>query len=411
LIGVCAAVALALSAVAAPSALGRGGRRAHVRGTTAAATGTVLVLKAGGAMVPNGALVHVLASAYFFKTKVTVEGTSKKAAKEQEVECETEYFEQGKLKRDFAANAWDVVETAGIDFCEGEEWFAGHAMEHPLILSGSNVLTDESTVELFRTEEQIKAEEKAEFEHEEPIHAREPKHCVYQTISAKGRFKSKKGGPLEAKVKGKMVVNPLKSNPGCGVKAKWKATFTMSYKGQPISAALEPAPTVSSVTPAEGPEGGGTTVTIGGSGFTGASAVQFGSANATSFKVNSDSSITATAPSGSGTVDVMVTTPVTRTAATPADQFTYQPPPSVKEISPTAGLESAATEVTITGAHFTSGSAVDFGSTPAASVKVNSASSITAVSPKGSGKVHVTVTTAGGTSATSSGDEYTYLPG
>jgi IPT/TIG domain len=418
LIGICAAFALALSVVAAPSASARAGRRAQLgaRAQTRAAakspgSGTVLVLKAGGVMVPNGALVHVIASAYFFKSKVTVEGTSKKAAKEEEVECATEYFEQGKVKRDFAANAWDVVETSGIDFCEGEEWFAGHATNHPLILSGPNLLTDESTVELFRTEEQIKEEEKQEFLAEEPIHAREPKRCVYNTVLGHGRFKSKKGGPIEAKVKGKMILDPLRSNPGCGLKAKWKANFSLFYKGQPITSALEIAPTVTSVSPAEGPTGGATTVTIGGTGFTGATAVQFGSANATSYKVNSDTSITAVAPSGSGTVDVTVTTPVTRTATTPADQFTYQPAPSVSEISPKTGPESGATEVTITGAHFTSGSAVNFGSTPAASVKVNSASSITAVSPKASGTVHVTVTTAGGTSATSSADEYTYIPG
>jgi hypothetical protein len=314
------ALAVALAVVGVQGASARGERHARRAATT---SGTVLVLKAGGQIIPNGALVHVIAPSYAFKSKVTVEGTSKKAAKEEEVECETEYFEQGKIQRDLTANAWHVVETQAIDFCEGEEWFAGHAMSHPLTFSAPNIVTDDSGVELFRTEEQIKAEEKSEFEHEEPIRPREPKRCVYDSLTGSGRFKSRKGMPLVAKLKGKMFPSPSQSNPGCGAKAKWKGNFTLTYLGQQISAALEVAPAVTGVSPAEGLEAGGAEVTITGSGFTGAAAVQFGSANATSFKVNSDSSITASAPAGKGTVDVTVTTPVTRTATTPADRFTY----------------------------------------------------------------------------------------
>jgi hypothetical protein len=226
-IGLCAVVALALSIVGAQSA------------PAEASSGTVLVLKAGGQVVPDGALVHVTAPSYFFKSKVTVEGTEKTAAKEEEVECSTEWFEQGKIQRDLAANAWHIVETAGIDFCEGEEWFAGHAMEHLLTFTGPNIVTDESTVELFRTEEQIKAEEKEQFEHEEPIRPREPKRCVYKTTANNGHFRSRKEAPLVARIKGKMALSPSQSNPGCGAKANWKGTFTLSYKGQPIVAAFE----------------------------------------------------------------------------------------------------------------------------------------------------------------------------
>jgi hypothetical protein len=234
-IGVCAAVALALLALGAQSASARRGAAVH-RG--AASSGTRLVLKAGGEVVPEGAIVHVVAPSYFFKTKVTVEGTSKKAAQEEEVECSTEYFEQGKIEHNVAANSWSVVETSGIDFCEGEEWFAGHGMDHPITLTGPNIVTDPSTVELFRTEEQTKEEEKQEFVHEEPIHARDPKRCVYTSQTGSGRFKSPKGRPLEAKIRGKMLAAPG-SAPGCNAKAKWKGTFTMSYKGVPIAAFLE----------------------------------------------------------------------------------------------------------------------------------------------------------------------------
>jgi hypothetical protein len=74
------------------------------------------------------------------------------------------------------------------------------------------------------------------------------------------------------------------------------------------AATFPPVPRVLSVGPAIGPTDGGTTVTISGAGFAGATAVRFGTENASSFMVDSDNSITARAPSGSGTVEVTVTT-------------------------------------------------------------------------------------------------------
>ena len=75
-----------------------------------------------------------------------------------------------------------------------------------------------------------------------------------------------------------------------------------------INAALSapPAPTVTSVKPDAGPQGGGTSVTISGSGFASTTAVRFGSTAATSLTVDSATEITATSPAGTGTVDVTV---------------------------------------------------------------------------------------------------------
>jgi hypothetical protein len=53
---------------------------------------------------------------------------------------------------------------------------------------------------------------------------------------------------------------------------------------------------------------------------------------------------------------------------------------------------------------------VKFGSTDAASYTVNSANSITAKAPAGSGTVDVTVTTVGGTSAAGSADQFAFVP-
>jgi len=82
-------------------------------------------------------------------------------------------------------------------------------------------------------------------------------------------------------------------------------------------------PQVTGIDPASGSVAGGDTVTITGSGFTGATDVSIGPASAPAMNVDSDTQITATTPPGSGTVDVIVTTPAGASAATTADQFTY----------------------------------------------------------------------------------------
>src|SRR5207249_1495557 len=66
------------------------------------------------------------------------------------------------------------------------------------------------------------------------------------------------------------------------------------------------------------------------------------------------------------------------------------------------------TVVSVSGTDFTPGAAVSFGSTPATSVSVLSANQLSAVAPSGSATVDITVTTADGTSATSTADQFTY---
>ena len=83
-------------------------------------------------------------------------------------------------------------------------------------------------------------------------------------------------------------------------------------------------PSVSGITPVAGPLAGGTSVTITGANFNGATAVSFGTTAATSYTVNSATSITATSPAGTGTVNITVTTPGGTSATSAADQFTYE---------------------------------------------------------------------------------------
>ena len=160
------------------------------------------------------------------------------------------------------------------------------------------------------------------------------------------------------------------------------------------------APTVSAVAPNAGPETGGTRVTITGTGFvSGTTTVAFGEAQASGVKVISATEAKATSPAGQNTVDVKVTTPVGTSAAGPADKFTYSAlAPTVTYVEPNFGSPSGGTQVTITGTHFKSATAVEFGQN-AANFKLESETTITATSPAGSGTVDVTVTTGVGTSA------------
>ena len=167
------------------------------------------------------------------------------------------------------------------------------------------------------------------------------------------------------------------------------------------------APTVTTVNSSTGPIVGGTSVTITGSNFAGASAVTFGGVAATNVSVVNANTITCTIPAHSaGTVSVLVTTPGGTNAAN--SLFTYVAPPTVASVSPSSGPTAGGTSVTITGTGFTGAAAVTFGGAAATNVSVVSASTITCTTPSGSaGSASVLVTTPGGTNTANS--LFTYL--
>jgi hypothetical protein len=175
---------------------------------------------------------------------------------------------------------------------------------------------------------------------------------------------------------------------------------------------LAPQTAVTVVSPNSGPLAGGELVAVGGTFLTGATAVDFGTTPATTVKVVTAHVITAVSPPSAApeTVDVRVTTPRNTSAVTPADHYTYTEGPVVTGVRPSSGPPAGGTAVTITGLQLTGVTAVDFGTTPAASFIGNSTTSITAVSPPGTvGTVNVTVTNPEGTSVTSLLDEFTYI--
>ena len=161
------------------------------------------------------------------------------------------------------------------------------------------------------------------------------------------------------------------------------------------------AAAITTVSPGSGPGAGGTKVSITGIGFTGVTAVKFGSIPATSYIVNkAGTAITAIAPpSPAGVVDVVVYTPAGNSLIVPADQFTYLPP-VVTGLTKTTGPQAGGTKLNITGTALVGATSVLFGSTPASVVKVaKSGKVITVLTPAlPPGSYDVTVTTPGGTS-------------
>ena len=108
-------------------------------------------------------------------------------------------------------------------------------------------------------------------------------------------------------------------------------TSIASVQSNAVTPQVPPVPTISGISPASGTSAGGDVVTITGAGFNGASSVVFGTTPATTFTVNSDTTITATTPSEAlGQVDVQVTTPGgPSVVGSASDQFTFTPPPDL----------------------------------------------------------------------------------
>ncbi|MEZ0579117.1 IPT/TIG domain-containing protein [Nocardioides sp. MH1] len=209
---------------------------------------------------------------------------------------------------------------------------------------------------------------------------------------------------------------------------------TVSLEGSPFAVALDATthtvytgnsngsvsvvaypPAITSISPSSGPITGGTEVTITGTGFSAATAVDFGSGHVTDFTIDSDTQITATAPPSTSIRDrhIWVTTPNGVSEATSSDLFTYTgTAPAISRISPATGPLTGSTEVTITGTGFTDTTAVTFGTAgPAQDVHIDSDTQLTVTAPDAStaGVRNVRVTTStGGTSPVVTAARYTY---
>lgn len=165
-------------------------------------------------------------------------------------------------------------------------------------------------------------------------------------------------GPVTVEVEGPGGVSPT-------------ASFTYVVAGRP---------TVTAVTPGQGPVAGGTTITVSGSGFTTATGVRVGGVgfvggDATDVAVLSDTQLTAVTPpsADTGTVTVYVDTPVASSAPNAAASFTYGRPPTVTSIDPSSGPRSGTTRISISGSGLADATGVRFGpGNPASSFIVES---------------------------------------
>ena len=171
------------------------------------------------------------------------------------------------------------------------------------------------------------------------------------------------------------------------------------------------SPTISSVSPSDGPTAGGTVVTVYGSGFSNVRSVMFGSAAGSVVKVLSGSELTVASPAhAAGTVDIRVRTQGGRSAVSAHDRYTYDIRPAVSSVSPNTGSSAGGTSVTVHGSGFTGVTSVLFGAAAGSQVNVVSGSELTVISPaQPAGTVDVQVTTPGGTSEARTTEHYTYV--
>ncbi|MBR7836603.1 IPT/TIG domain-containing protein [Actinospica durhamensis] len=156
------------------------------------------------------------------------------------------------------------------------------------------------------------------------------------------------------------------------------------------------------ISPNQGSTGGGTVVTITGVNLSGATAVTFGTKPGT-ITANTPTFITVISPSGSGTVNVTVTTP--GGTSNPL-AFYYVGAPFKATLSSSSGPEAGGNTVTIAGTGLSTATSVAFGANSATPTVVSD-SVISVVVPAGAtGSVGVTVTTVGGSN---NGLSYTYV--
>ena len=209
----------------------------------------------------------------------------------------------------------------------------------------------------------------------------------------------------------RVVLAPLPTRPPAPTTSTTSSTTSTSTTST-TSTTTVPAPTVTSVSPSAGPTTGGTNVTVTGTNLADALSVSFGGVQTVSFIALSDTELAVVTPaSAAGTVDVAVTGPAG--TGTAPDAFTYVAAPTVTSISPSSGPKYAPSPVTITGTGFTGATSVYFGSLRSATTPVVVSDTQITVQSAGpvmtAGTVDVTVTTPGGTSATSVASRFTYV--
>jgi uncharacterized protein (TIGR02145 family) len=192
-----------------------------------------------------------------------------------------------------------------------------------------------------------------------------------------------------------------------------------TYSGTVIITAIAnvvPAPTITSVTPNYGSIYGGTNIIITGTGFDSAHEVTIGGSDCENTNIVSSTQITCTTPISTSFdnriryVDVVVKN--WGNTVTRVNGFIYQaPPPSIISVSPSSGLVTGGTNITITGNHFIEVTNVYIDEQVCASLTVVSITQITCITPPHSaGTYSVSVQVSNGSTSMSNMFTYTEIP-
>ncbi|GAB2717915.1 hypothetical protein GCM10011495_34080 [Hymenobacter frigidus] len=168
-----------------------------------------------------------------------------------------------------------------------------------------------------------------------------------------------------------------------------------------VTTAATPVPTITSFTPTSGPVG--TTVTVTGTDFTGATGATLNGLAVANFMVMSATSVMFDVPTGATSGTITVTTP--GGTATSTGTFTVSPPvaiPTITSITPNAQVAGGpAVTITIAGTGFTPASTVNFNGASYAQTSSTATSLVVTIPASAvatAGSYAVTVTTTAGTS-------------
>lgn len=222
----------------------------------------------------------------------------------------------------------------------------------------------------------------------------------------------------KTKVVGNLVALELTDN-----ESPWDEDPAPGVIGDPV-VPVQPSgggtvPTVSGLSPKSATAGVPTTVTIAGSGLDGATAVRFGSKEAT-IESSSPNSVTVLASSatlaGAGKVDVTVASSGGVSAISTKDRFTFKAPkkvkPAISSVTPNSGTTAGGGTVTVTGSGFAGGpgaTVFKFGKTLAAPVNCASSTQCAVVVPAHvAGTVDIVATANKANTPKSAADHYTY---
>lgn len=166
-------------------------------------------------------------------------------------------------------------------------------------------------------------------------------------------------------------------------------------------------PTVTSVTPDEGPLSGGANVTIVGTGFADSVVVTIGGATATQVSKTATQIVVTPPTRTAGAKDIVITT--NGVSVTANNAYTYRAAPVITSLTPDEMDIAGGQIVAISGSNFIVGeTTVTFGGSSIAAVTTSSTSiTFTAPANQPAGAVTVTVTTIGG----SASETFTYIAG